>query len=261
MCFFADRTHTYFSSSGVGSTVVIKNPQNCNNQYLADGTTVILNSGRSVIPVEDNHHFPARPIEAFGIDANGYILHDVQVEPTTNEKYESGCKGKMCDGQGIVVGQIVMQKCACMQMCKSEKVLFLWELACTMVDGGTFSAPFVSKHFMNSFIYSGPLPVNVRAKDFEEYEIEERLFESFRAVCEYINNHGGFQIFGWVKRGEIMDQGTEQPGSGLPHNAARTMIESGNLTYHIVRMEPMVPENIDLDELNALKFDVTRGFR
>ena len=80
-------------------------------------------------------------------------------------------------------------------------------------------------------------------------------------MCEYINNHGGFQIFAWVKRGEMLDQGAEQPGSGLPHYATRTTIESGNLIYHIVRMEPMVPENIDLDELAALKFDVTQGFR
>ena len=167
----------------------------------------------------------------------------------------------MCDGQGIVVGQMVMQRCACMQISKSERVLFVRELVCKMVGGETFSAPFVSKHFMKNFIYSGPLPVGIRAKDFKEYEIEERLFESFRAVCEYIKNHGGFQIFGWVKRGEILDQGTDQPGSGLPHNAARTMIESANLSYHIVRMEPMVPENIDVDELAALKFNVTQGFR
>ena len=114
---------------------------------------------------------------------------------------------------------------------------------------------------MKHFIYSGPLPVGTKASDFEPYDVEDRLYEAFRSVCEYINNHGGFRAMLWVKRGQVQDQGVDQPNNGLPYNGTRTTVESGILNHHIVRLKPMTPEAIDLDELNKLKFDVATGFR
>lgn len=44
---------------------------------------------------------------------------------------------------------------------------------------------------MKNFVLLGPLPVGTRACDFKYYQVEEILFESLEAVCEYINNRGG----------------------------------------------------------------------
>ncbi len=71
---------------------------------------------------------------------------------------------------------------------------------------------------------------------------------------------GDFLAFLWVKRVEVEDQGVDQPNNGLPYNAARTTIESANLNHHIVRLDPMSPESIDIERLNDLKFDVRNGF-
>ena len=65
----------------------------------------------------------------------------------------------------------------------------------------------------------------------------------------------------WVKRGEVLDQGVDQPNNGLPYNATRTTVESGALNHHITRFEPMTLESIDVEQLNELKFDVSTGFQ
>eukprot|EP00957_Ditylum_brightwellii_P055945 4239416-Ditylum_brightwellii.AAC.1 len=65
----------------------------------------------------------------------------------------------------------------------------------------------------------------------------------------------------WVKRGEVLDQGVDQPNNGLPYNAARTTVKLGNLNHHIVRVIPMKPEVLDIGYLNDLKFDVNTGFQ
>ena len=69
-----------------------------------------------------------------------------------------------------------------------------------------------------------------------------------------------FRIIGWVKRGEVLDQGVSQPSYGLSHNAPRILVQSGLLNHHIARVDPMRPEIIDVNYLNGLKFDVVNGF-
>ena len=66
-------------------------------------------------------------------------------------------------------------------------------------------------------------------------------------------------MIGWVKRGEVQDQGAEQPTSTYG-NTPRTMIQSGSLTHHVTRLDTMQPERIDLDHLTSLKFDVLNDF-
>ena len=135
-----------------------------------------------------------------------------------------------------------------------------WTITVLLPNGSSFQTRYASKWFMNNFIYSGPLPVGTRASDFEPFEVEEKLFGAFEDVCDYINDRGGFRAMIWVKRGQVQDQGVDQPNNGLPYNAARATVESGILNHHIVRLEPMTPEAIDLDELNNLKFNVSTGF-
>ena len=83
----------------------------------------------------------------------------------------------------------------------------------------------------------------------------------FNLSLTFCPTNGPFKVILWVKRGEVLDQGVDQPNNGLPYNAETTKVESGNLNHHIVRLFPMEPENLDLTEFEALKFDVHRGLR
>ena len=72
-----------------------------------------------------------------------------------------------------------------------------------------------------------------------------------------------FHVIGWANCGEFQDQGVDQPSNssnGLPHNAARVMVESGTLNHYITRLDPMRPGDVNLDTLNKLLFNVVNGF-
>ncbi len=51
----------------------------------------------------------------------------------------------------------------------------------------------------------------------------------------------------------------DQPGNGLPHNAKCVQVESGTLNYNVTRLDPMRPEDIDLDVLQEMKVDIATG--
>ena len=78
----------------------------------------------------------------------------------------------------------------------------------------------------------------------------------------YINDRGGFRIIGWAKRGMIQDQGATvqqdqgQQRYGQPTNQGNNMVENADVRLHIVRIDPTHPENIVMNELNALKYNM-----
>ena len=147
-----------------------------------------------------------------------------------------------------------------MQMDKSGKVMISMGLEVSDSSGDSFKVQFASKWFMKNFVYSGALPVGTKSSDFTSYVVEERLYDAVESVFEYINEHGGFRIYLWVRRGEVEDQGVDQPNKGLAWNAARATVESGMIKHHVVRIEPANPAALDVATLNGLKFNVSSGF-
>ena len=77
---------------------------------------------------------------------------------------------------------------------------------------------------------------------------------------KYINLACKFQIIGWAKRGEVMDQGVAQPIQGLSHNASRIMVQSGSLNHHITRLDPMKPNMLNKEYLHSIKFNINTNF-
>ena len=77
---------------------------------------------------------------------------------------------------------------------------------------------------------------------------------------KYINSNGKFQVVGWAKRGDVMDQGVSQPNNGLPHNAAKVMVQSGTSNHHVTKIEPMTPSLLHSQYYDSLRFKVETGF-
>ena len=142
---------------------------------------------------------------------------------------------------------------------RAAQVRFNLTMMVSCQDGSTFTTDFSSKWFMDQYILAGPLPHGTHAAHLEDYEVEDRLFTSVSNVCTLFNTRGKVRTLGWVKRGEVQDQGVDQPNNGLPYNAQRVMVEAGTLNYHITQINPMIPENIDLDQLNQLRFELALG--
>jgi hypothetical protein len=122
---------------------------------------------------------------------------------------------------------------------------------------------------VNNYVLTDRLAAHIRASHFSQ-DIENNILDSTRRVFQYINERGGFRIIGWAKRGMIRDQGAgvqqenqgqQRGGYGQQANQANNnnMIENAEVRYHIVRVDPSEPENIDLEELNALKYTMGEG--
>ena len=114
--------------------------------------------------------------------------------------------------------------------------------------------------FSRNVVLNGTLPVGTRATNFEDYEIEDRLYSTLDNITKYINGTCKFQIVGWAKRGEVMDQGVAQPSQGLHHTAAAIMVQSGSLNHHITKLDPMKPSILSQNYLDSIRFDVSTGF-
>ena len=106
------------------------------------------------------------------------------------------------------------------------------------------------------------LGAHIRASYFSDPDIEDELLSCTRNVMRYINDRGGFRIIGWAKRGMIQDQGAVaqqdqgQQRYGQPTNQGNNMVENADVRLHIVRIDPTNPENIVMEELNALKYNM-----
>ena len=240
---------------GPGAIILLANPQG-SDKFMANSSTPILIHQRPAIVINSNFNLPLRHIITEGTDMNGFILNDCEIKPLSFHVCNTKCGVNLCDRQRVDVG-----KCACYQMPnRSGSVIISIELRVTLPDGNTFTAYFRSKWFVEKYVLNGNLPADVRASSFEDFEIEDCFFRSLDYIMKYINSNGKFQVVGWAKRGEVMDQGVSQPNNGLPHNAAKVMVQSGTLNHHVTKIEPMTPSLLHSQYYDSLRFKVEMGF-
>ena len=109
--------------------------------------------------------------------------------------------------------------------------MLAFTMTVTQENGNEFDVTFASKWFMLIFLLTGPLPVGTCASNFEDFEVEDRLWAAAASVFEYINKKGGFRAFLWAKRGLVEDAGVDQSEG---YRAQKSTIESGVLNHHIV---------------------------
>ena len=221
--------------------------------------TPVLTTRSPLLLLNNNFHYPAVPIADNGTNSQGFILHNCTIVLNTVSVLDSSCGGALCDQQTIVSGDTVAQRCACFQHSASRRgsIVFVLSVTVTFADGTQFETEFVSRYFMDKFVFNGQTPSSIRALHFtSDFMVQNQLYEATLSVLNYINQHGEFRVVGWVRRGEVADMGVDQPNNGLPYNAQRVMVEAGTLRYHITSLDPMTPEDIDLDVLHRLKFDV-----
>ena len=241
---------------GPGAMLLLSNPPST-DKFIANGATPILMPQRPAVVINSNFHLTSRHIITEGTGMNGFVLHDCTISVLSFHVRNTKCGGNLCDRQ-----QDDVSKCACYQMPnRSGNVIISIDVNINFEDGTTINTTIRSKWFLEKYIFTDPLPGGTRAVNFEDYEVEDRLFLALDKVTKYINRLCKFRIIGWAKRGEVQDQGVDQPNNGLPHNASRTMVQSGTLNHHVTRVDPMRPESVNIEYLNSLKFDIVEGFQ
>ena len=102
--------------------------------------------------------------------------------------------------------------------------------------------------------------VETQVITFEDCEVEDLLFMTMDSVIIFIRNIYNFRMIGWIKRGDVQDQGVDQSSNGLSLNAGRVIVQSGRVNYCITKLDPTHPGIFDLTALNRMKFDVVNGY-
>ena len=237
--------------------IILPNPPGT-DKYLLNSSTPILSPKRPATVISSNFKLPTRELVTEGTDINGFIIQDCIINVKSFEVANTRCGGNLCDRQNDN-----LSRCACFQMTsRSGNVVISIEAEIRNPDGSSFTTAIQSKWFLEKYILSASLPTGTRASKFEDFEVEDSFFSSIKEVISYINTTCKFRVVGWVKRGEVQDQGAEQPTTSYRSNAnARIMIQSGSLTHHVTRLDPMEPEKINLTRLERLKFNVLNGFK
>jgi hypothetical protein len=121
----------------------------------------------------------------------------------------------------------------------------------------------VINDYTSTWFVMNRLALHVRASHLSQ-DMEDNILDITQKVLSYINDRDGFCIIGWAKCGMIQDQGSsvQQDNQGhqrymQPANqGSNNMVKNAEVQYHIVMIHPSNPENIDLDKLNAFKYDM-----
>ena len=234
---------------------MFENPSG-SDKYISNGATPILSPQRPLIIINNNFNLPMRQIVKEGTEMNGFIIHKCEVEPLGFYVQNTRCGGNMCDRQ-----QECLSKCACYQMFnQSGNVMISVEIKVCLPGSSSFNTNFRSKWFLETYILNGNLLAGMRADSFKDYKIEEHFLNAISNIVKYINTKGKFQVVGWAKCGEVLDQGVSQPNNGLHHNASRTMVQLGNLIHHITKIKAMKPSLLNQSYLDGIHFHVMNGF-
>ena len=181
--------------------IVIVNPPS-NNRFIAPGATPILALQRPILVMNSNFIFPQRPIVTEVTDINVFILLNGMVNIRSFQVLDLPCGGNICDHQSLMNGDIMKKRCCCIQiMNRVGNVVILFDVDIRTDYGATFNTRMSRKWFMKHYILPNGFPAGTRAFFFEDYEVEDHIYNTVKHVFNYINTVGGFQVVGWLGRG------------------------------------------------------------
>lgn len=197
---------------------------------------------------------PERPIPSNTNDISGFCLHNLEVRVLGLQMLNTTCNGFFCDGSSLIQNDVMVAKCPCYQsMGRGGNVIAMVEVKITPRDQDSFTTTICSKFFLKSFCldmrYFEP---GTKQHHFNANpQAELALYNSLDFNTRYTNARGLFRGFGWIKRGEVQDQGVDQPAG---RDAERILVDSSITKYHITRLEPMYPHRINPTELRWHSF-------
>ena len=241
-----------FFELGPGAFILIRSPRGI-DKFMGDIQTPILCVNKPFIALHGNFVLPTRtPNPANRI--TGFVLNNMRMSSSNIDMFDTACTGKLCDKQGLYSGGRVANKCACANMVgRRHTPAMALNLEATDVSGQSYWFPeFSSTYFIDNFILRDEIPIGVRANDLMQYQIEDSLNEALEKVLELVNNTGGWTSIGWCKQGQVQDQAAAQEGV---YNAPQVQIQAGTTTYHLVKLVPSRPDQINPVAMQNLKMD------
>ena len=156
---------------------------------------------------------------------NGYFRDRQRVKDWMNVK-GCGCYGMSTSSTSLAIEQVIKVRD------DTQKVLKM----------SGFSSLKFNKVFM-----TGGIPFFCKVAVFQMTTTFYDIIECMEKCLNYINENGGFTVFGWYKRGEINDAtmveaAASDPSGDVRNKANVEKVASGDISYHFVHIRPTNPD-------------------
>ena len=199
---------------GVGSVCYLEEPSST-TKYLGGPKTQhipILEDVKMILPLQVEDYSSLRTIELgeASLEANesrGYLLHRKRIDVYKVDIVGAFCFGSFCDRQDV--GDPGTKNCGCFSRNPGghDRVFDM-----TVHFHGPFNGKMESVKNFRSYRTSKLFVRDMDTWDFLQQRKFEGLREftqirrdSVRQMVEYVNDHGGWTIAGWVRKGESRD--------------------------------------------------------
>lgn len=237
---------------------VIENPLPV-TRWMNNGKQPLISTPKSILPVDhlkDGVEFKSTPIVETTKKQHAFYLRGATVKLLNFDVINPPCAGNFCGAKEMFKDQILSQRCPCYQTTLGdENVCGIYQLKVIDEKGNTIFVPnYTCKNWIAEQTKEGRFPVGVTAammNDNRRARVE--FMKSVQLQLEYVNKNCGFSVVGWIRRGEVVDQGVDAP---IGRNEHPQMIDAGEFTYHISHIEPTRAAVRVSKELAELKFDV-----
>ena len=253
----------------IGSFVRIPSPlpvesyMRCDIPLIVSHSPCILLKSPSRVP-----QFPMN-YEVESHTSLAFIYNNARVNVNYFAPIKTTCSGNFCDRQRISDWNN-SRGCGCYGMSpNSTSLVFQHSISVETTDQlfkmDEFSSIKFSKLYLN-----GDIPGSVKIYMLQLTEAFINIYESMERCIQLVNDNGGFTIVGWYKRGVINDRSmittnaNTNMSNNLPNsnNSEDVHVDSGDISYHIVHINPTNNEFLDPrsllgERLQSMKFNVT----
>lgn len=241
---------------GPGNFFVIENPSPI-ERWMADGELPILGTLSSAIPVTITKQLPTKPIFEASTRQHAFHLIGAKILLLGFETVDVPCAGNLCSAREMYKNQVLSQGCGCYQIARGdENICGFYQFK--IVDRKGFEmwiSNFTCKDFVASQTMEGRFSMGVTAAKLNaERRTRTEFRKSVNNQFDYVNERGGFDVWGWVRRGWVKDVSTVDQ---QPSREPAKLVEAGDVVYHVSYIKPILKES-EVQGLEQLKFDVSQ---
>ena len=177
-----------------------------------------------------------------------FIVNNVHLDIHHTSVQTTKCSGHFCDKQRAVEIESGTRSCGCYQMAnRMSNLAFVHWITVGKSGNDILSmVDFSSAKFSMLYLKEG-LSSSVKRVKFDATDEFWDLQDCIINVLKYINEHGGFTVTGWYKKGQINDVSNEEN---------QNHVESGEIAYHVVSIIISNKDLIVEKDLNDKKFSL-----
>eukprot|EP00984_Skeletonema_dohrnii_P023808 scaffold12895_cov164-Skeletonema_dohrnii-CCMP3373.AAC.5 len=223
---------------------------------MSNGTAIVETLNPLVL-LQPNLRFPRVPPMTTTTLQSGVILHNCRVKYVNHNAMECPCSGSMCDYSEFTAGygRTPATVCACVRGQNMGRTTCI-SVSLSIEEQNTGVSlsveGFTSKMFYEQFLVRSSV-ARMNPQHFHANGII--ISKKIKKILKYGNTRGGWSIVGWQKTSLVEDQGGQEQGASI--NGSGNQVIQGHSNFHIIRMEPSVPNSFNRDELHNLKIDLT----